>query len=188
MGRAEPLPEKLTQAEYLERDRAAEFKSEYYQGEIFAMSGAKTDHTTIVANVLEYVRPCLKKKGCWLGTQDTRIHIPNEGAFTYPDIVIVCGPFKYFDARRDIVLNPSVLVEVLSASTRNYDKGTKFELYRSLSSLIEYILIDSEKRKVERWYLADGTWHLDPNTQDTVSIAGCVLTHEQAYEGVELNS
>jgi Uma2 family endonuclease len=184
MGRAEPLPEKLTQAEYLARERAAEFKSEYYKGEIFAMSGVRRQHVAIVSNVVAGLKAKLKKRGCDIWPNDMRVHVRQNTLYTYPDLVVFCGEPEFLDGEFDTLMNPTAIIEVLSESTRDYDSGTKFSLYRGIPTLGEYILIDSQQRQIERWYRADGTWHLDPNTTEQITVAECSIGADEVYESV----
>ena len=139
---------KYTIEEYLELEQNSEEKHEYFQGEIFAMSGAKVNHNIIASNLLGELAHKLKGSSCRPFNSDQRIHIPDNTLFTYPDISIICGDIKTKDDDNWNILNPSVLIEVLSPSTKNYDMGGKFALYRDILTLKEYLLIDSEKIKV----------------------------------------
>ena len=129
----------ITPEEYLERERAAEFKSEYYNGEIFAMSGGSRNHVLIAGNCQMALRSALKDKGCLVFQSDLRVHIPSNDLYTYPDVVVVCGEEQYLDNQKDTLVNPVLVVEVLSPSTESYDRGQKFEFYRSIASLQEYV-------------------------------------------------
>lgn len=152
---------KLTIAEYLEWERTQEEKHEYYQGEIFAMSGPKLQHVRITTNLTVRLGVRLEGKGCEVFPTDLRLHIPRNTLFTYPDISIVCGEVETLNNDDWNLLNPCVLFEVLSPSTRGYDRGEKFRLYRDIPSLKEYILVDSEKIKTEAWLLNEkGQWEL----------------------------
>jgi Uma2 family endonuclease len=161
----EPIPayggKKLTIAEYLEWESGQECKHEYYRGEVFAMSGPKVPHAKITMNLTIELGARLKGKGCDIFATDLRLHIPKNTLFTYPDISIVCSGVETLDNDDWNLLNPCVLFEVLSPSTRSYDRGTKFRLYRDIPSLKEYILVDSEKLKAEAWFLNEqGQWEL----------------------------
>jgi len=152
---------KLTIAEYLEWEADQEEKHEYYQGEIFTMSGPKVPHAKITINLTIELGTRLKGKGCDIFATDLRLHIPGNTLFTYPDISVVCGGVETLNNDDWNLLNPCVIFEVLSPSTRSYDRGMKFGLYRDISSLKEYILVDSEKIKIEAWFLdEDGQWKL----------------------------
>lgn len=138
-----------TPEEYLELEREADYKSEYYQGEIFAMAGAGRYHNRIVENLSIEIGTFLKKKLCRTYSSDQRIHIPANGLYTYPDLLIVCGKDQLLDEKKDTILNPKAIVEVLSESTEAYDRGEKFHFYRSIPTLDEYILIDSRRIAAE---------------------------------------
>ena len=151
----------ISEEEYLEKERAATEKHEYYRGEIFAMSGASIRHNRIFSNLFIDIGSKLKGKGCQPFGSDLRIHIPKNTLYTYPDITIICGEPNLTDDKFDTATNPSVIIELLSKSTRNYDKGEKFTLYREIDSLQEYILVDSEKINVEKHIRnADNSWTL----------------------------
>src|SRR5947208_218210 len=112
--------------EYLEFERAAELRHEYLAGEVFAMVGASEPHNLIVTNVVGELRQQLKSRPCKVYPTDMRVKVAPSGLYTYPDVVVVCGPAQFDDAQRDTLLNPTLLVEVLSASTEAYDRGDKF--------------------------------------------------------------
>jgi Uma2 family endonuclease len=157
-----------TEQEYLELERAAEYKSEYYRGEIFAMAGAGRNHNRITENLsIEFIGVFLKGKGCQSFSSDLRVHIPENTLYTYPDFLIVCGEPEFLDRQTDTLLNPSVIVEVLSPSTERYDQGKKFYFYRSLQSLVEYVLIDSQEVGAEVYRKgSDGVWFLSSVAYD----------------------
>jgi len=134
---------KYTPQEYLELERKAEHKSEYFKGEIFAMSGATRQHNVISVNFLALLVQKLKSKGCRPYGSDMRVHIPINSLYTYPDISVVCGKEEFLDNEFDTLLNPIFICEVLSTSTSDYDTGGKFTLYRSIESLKEYWVISS---------------------------------------------
>jgi Uma2 family endonuclease len=157
------LPEILyiSEKDYLDAERLALEKHEYYKGEVFAMSGASIAHNRIFSNTFLEIGTQLKGKKCQPFGSDLRIHIPKNTLFTYPDISIVCEEIETTDDKFDTIINPSVIIEILSPSTRNYDKGEKFTLYREISSLQEYILIDSERIMVEKFIRnSDNSWQL----------------------------
>jgi Uma2 family endonuclease len=144
-----PETKYITQEEYLIAERAALNKHEYYEGEIFAMSGASLPHNIIFSNTIGSLSSKLKGKSCRPFGSDLRVHILGNTLYTYPDITIICGKPKTTDHKMDTITNPSVIIEILSKSTRDYDKGQKFTLYRDIDTLQEYILIDSEAVRVE---------------------------------------
>lgn len=156
-----------TQEEYLELERAAEYKSEYYRGEIFAMSGASRYHNRITENLSIEIGSFLKGKSCQSFSRDMRVHIPENTLYTYPDLLIVCGKPEFLDNQTDTLLNPSVIIEVLSPSTEGYDQGKKFHLYRSLRTLTEYVLIDSQEVRAEVYRKGtNGVWILASEADD----------------------
>ncbi|HRG48514.1 MAG TPA: Uma2 family endonuclease [Leptospiraceae bacterium] len=130
----------FTESEYLELERNADFKSEYYNGEIFAMAGASLIHNEIVANLISIFNQFLKDKPCDVYPSDLRLRVEKSGLYTYPDITIVCGKAELLDNQFDTLKNPTVLIEVLSDSTEKYDRGQKFSFYRKIPSLKEYSL------------------------------------------------
>lgn len=160
-----------SEQEYLELEREAPYKSEYYRGEIFAMAGAGHNHNRIVENLSGECYIMFKGKSCRTYSSDQRLHIPENGIYTYPDLLIVCGKNEYLDAKKDTILNPTMIIEVLSESTAAYDRGEKFHFYRSIPSLAEYVLINSQSvaaevfRKNEEgiWFLASEAYNIREN-------------------------
>lgn len=149
----EPVPKLnfMSPEEYLEMERASEQKHEYYRGEVFAMSGASQPHNDISFNINRLIAPFLFGKGCKLYGSDFRVHIPVNTLYTYPDFTIVCGKAATTETYTDNLLNPAVIIEILSKSTKDYDRGSKFTLYREIKTLQEYILIDSTAISVEHF-------------------------------------
>ena len=146
-------------AEYLTLDRQAETRSEYIDGEMVAMSDASRWHNLITGNVVGELRQRLKTAPCEVYPSDMRVYTPDTGSYLYPDVVVVCGSPELADARMDILLNPTVLVEVLSESTEAHDRGRKFEGYRGLPSLREYLLVAQDTPHVERYVRQpNGDW------------------------------
>lgn len=191
----EPIPtykkDKMSIEDYLEMENAADEKHEYYKGEIFAMSGAKVSHNRITGNLLITLGIRLKGKGCYPFGSDARIHIPSNTLFTYPDISIICGEVITLNNDDFNVLNPTVIIEVLSQSTKNYDRGEKFKLYRDIETLKEYILVDSESIHVEVFRLNEsGHWELEEYKTPADSVMIKVLDENvslsEIYEGVKL--
>lgn len=146
--------------EYLAFERAASEKHEYHQGEIFAMSGAGRRHNILFSNLFVSLGSLLKGRPCFPYGSDMRLHIPQNTLFTYPDISIYCGEMKQLDD--DNALEPTVIIEILSPSTKDYDRGGKFKLYREIPTLKEYILVDTESINVEVFRLnATRRWELE---------------------------
>jgi Uma2 family endonuclease len=150
----------LTPEQYLEIDRAAEFRSEYLNGEMFAMSGATARHNIIINNLAAALRSQLKGR-CQYFTTDLRLLVPSTGLYTYPDLMVICGKPEYSGDREDIVTNPRFIAEILSKSTADYDRGGKFVHYRSISGLADYMIVAQDSARVEHnTRQADGSWLL----------------------------
>lgn len=139
----------LSPETYLAMERVADYKSEYFAGEAFAMAGASEQHITIVSNLTFLFVSQFKGRPCKVYSSDMKVRVKATGLFTYPDVVIVCGEPVFHDLQRDVLLNPQVLIEVLSDSTEAYDRGKKFEHYRSIDSVSDYILVSQDRPKVE---------------------------------------
>ena len=175
------LPQRVasfTPAEYLRRERAAEYRSEYYAGEIFAMAGGSPRHSLIKLNISAMLRDRLLKLPCTPYDSDLRIRIPT-GLYTYPDVSVICGELAFDDEHKDTVLNPTVLVEVLSPTTEAYDRGKKFDHYRRIESLREYVLVSQDEPRVERFLRNDdGTWTLAiaSGLSDSIALPSLGLT------------
>lgn len=142
---------KLTPAEYLAIERAAEFKSEYLNGEMFAMAGASLRHTRIKDNLARALNDQFEGGPCVAATSDVRVKVSATGLYTYPDVVIICHPPELEDGRRDTLLNPRVIIELLSDSTESYDRGSKFRHYQRIPSLQEYVLVSQTEAVCERF-------------------------------------
>lgn len=174
---------------YLEMENAADEKHEYYKGEVFAMSGAKVPHNAITGNLFIALGLKLKGKKCKPFNSDQRIHILSNTLFTYPDISIICGEIITLNDDDYNVLNPTVIIEVLSKSTKNYDRGEKFKLYRDIATLKEYLLVDSESIHIEIFRLNEnGHWELEEydSLNDAVIIKAIneTVVLSEIYEGV----
>lgn len=154
---------KLTAQEYLEWEEQQEQKHEFFQGEVFAMSGASPRHNVLFKNLFVELGSKLKGKPCQPYGSDLRIHIPQNTLYTYPDISIICNDIIN---NTDDIIEPTVIIEILSPSTKNYDKGGKFTLYRDIPELKEYILIDSESVAIEAFRINEkGHWELEEYKQ-----------------------
>jgi Uma2 family endonuclease len=141
----------LTPQEYLALERRAETKSEYLRGEMFARARANREHNLIASNVAAELSQQLRDRPCEVYPADMRVKVSSTGLYTYPDVTVVCGEPQFEDAEVDTLLNPTVLVEVLSSSTADYDRGGKATHYRSLPSLQEYVLISQDQALVEHY-------------------------------------
>ena len=149
----------LTPEEYLEIERAAEFRHEYYNGRMYAMPGGSLWHSVISGNLVAELNSALKRRPCIVTNSDLRMRVAEDGLYTYPDVSVICGEPKFADRRTDTLLNPTVIVEVLSPSTERKDRGFKFAQYRKLESLQEYALVSQEEPRVEVFRRQDdGRW------------------------------
>jgi Uma2 family endonuclease len=142
---------RLTENEYLELERHAEFKSEFFDGEAFAMSGGTPLHSQIAASLIQVIGRRLREGRCIVYTSDLRLKVEATGLLTYPDLSVVCGPLQFAAGTDDTVVNPTVIVEVLSDSTEAYDRGKKFENYRQMPSLREYLLVGQKGPRIEQF-------------------------------------
>jgi len=159
---------RFTIEEYLELENASQQKHEYFQGEIFAMAGAGDNHNEIFSNLFLEIGNSLKGKPCRPYGSDKRMNIPENTLFTYPDISIYCNEIKHLEEDENTALLPTVIIEILSSSTKDYDRGNKFKLYRDIPSLKEYILIDSESISVEAFYINENqNWELKESKEMT---------------------
>ena len=186
---AVPKPNYTVQ-EYLIRERAASSKSEYYRGQIFAMAGGSPRHNTIGGNVFASLRNRLRGSPCRPFNSDQRIRIPANSLSTYPDVSIVCGELQIDVDDHDAIVNPSVIFEVLSKSSESYDRGKKFDFYRQLDFIREYVLVSQDEPLVERFVRQeDGSWVLTVfkglETESELRSLEIVLPLKEIYEDVK---
>ena len=151
MSAAMRKPRTFTPEEYLMIEREADYKSEYFNGEIVAMAGASMPHIFINANLHRAVGNRIAGSGCREAGNDMKIRTPTKGMFSYPDLTVICGEPQFHDRRRDVVINPVAIFEILSPSTEKVDRSIKFEMYQELENLREYVLIAQDKPHIE-WY------------------------------------
>jgi len=181
---------RMTEEEYLALERKAEYRSEYIDGEVYAMAGASWKHDQIVQDLGLSLRSKLRGTRCRTFGDNVRVRIPQTRMYTYPDLGIVCGPPQFADDQKGTLVNPIVLIEVLSDSTRNYDQGDKFAHYRRLESLREYVMLEQDAPHVEHYTRqADGSWLLREydglDARVTLASAGCELALAEIYENLE---
>jgi Uma2 family endonuclease len=181
-----------TPEQYLILERKAEYKSEYINGQILAMAGASRAHNLIAGNLYREISQQLRGRPCEAYISDMRVKVSRTGLYTYPDVVVVCGDIRFEDVSNDTLLNPTVLVEVLSASTEAYDRGEKFAHYRRLESLQEYVLVAQDKVRIEQ-YVRQGTqWVLSEVSafEEAVPLAsiGCDIALREVYDKVQFPS
>lgn len=187
------LKTRLTPEEYLLLERAAEGKSEYLDGEMLPMPGASRQHNLITLNIGAGLHRQLRNRPCEVYASDMRVKVSATGLYTYPDVVVVCEEPQFEDARFDTLINPTMLIEVLSESTENYDRGRKFSHYRSVESLKEYVLVAQTERRVEQYVRhSDGKWLYassgDPSGIIDLTSLGCGLSLADVYHRVRFSS
>lgn len=181
----------LTPEQYLDIERKADYRSEYFNGEMFAMAGAREAHNLLVTHLLRELDQQTRSRPCRVYPSDMRVHVKSTGLYTYPDVTVVCGERRFIDNQTDTLLNPGLIVEVLSPSTEAYDRGRKFEQYQSIESLREYLLIASDRVHADlysrqpdnRWLLT--SVHRLEDSLPLESVGARVLLSD-LYEKVEL--
>ncbi len=188
-----PVKDKrYTAEEYLELERQAEYKSEFVNGEIFALAGASEPHNLISTNCTGELRQQLKGKPCKLYSSDMRVQSESR-RYTYPDVLVVCGDAEFIDEKRDTLTNPTLIIEILSPSTEGYDRGEKFASYRQLSSLQTYVLISQDKPLMEVFERQeDESWrfnaHRGLNASVSLPTVGCDLSLREVYDRINLET
>jgi Uma2 family endonuclease len=184
---------RLSFGDWLAIERTAtDQRSEYVAGEVFAMAGGTEEHNLIVANVVRELGNQFKGRPCRVYPSDMKVHIATDDVATYPDVMVICGERQFYDDRRDLVTNPSLIVEVLSDSTEAYDRGDKFRHYRSLQSLQAYLLLSQYRVQAELFLRQpDGTWSLssyqDPSESIPLRLVGADLSLAEVYDKVDLS-
>jgi Uma2 family endonuclease len=190
MGLALKKPKLYTSAEYLEFERQSEVKHELIDGEIFEMAGAVKRHNQISANIIRLLGNQLLERDCNAFSSDMRVKITATGKYTYPDIVAVCGEEIYEDETEDTLLNPQLIIEVLSKSTEGYDRGAKFEYYQTIESFTEYVLITQEPFRVEQFVRKnknEWTYFEFRNPEDIVRLNSidCEISLQDIYHKIQ---
>jgi len=188
---SQPTTTYLTPEEYLAIERKAESKSEYLNGEIVAMTGASREHNLISFNLTREISQQLKGRPCEGYSSDMRVRVPSTRLYTYPDLVVVCGEPQFEDDYLDTLINPTLIIEVLSESTEGYDRGKKFGFYRTIPSLVEYLLIAQDEQRIEQYAKQpDGRWLLSEyrSTEDVAELGSiqCQLALKEVYDKVIL--
>lgn len=187
-GQAQP---RVSVEEYLEMERTSEVRHEYYHGETFAMVGATEAHALIVTNLVLSLGTQLRDGPCRIYANDMRVRVEETGLYTYPDLVAVCEEPVFLETEhRNTLLNPQLLVEVLSESTEAYDRGRKFAHYRNLASLRDYLLVAQDRAHIEHYERREGGWLLTEavGLEATLELPslGCELLVAEVYERVEV--
>jgi Uma2 family endonuclease len=177
----------LTPEQYLAWERKSDVKHEYDRGRIIAMAGASREHTLIAANVVRVVGNQLVDRPCELYASDMRVRI-EDGRYVYPDVVVACGEPRFADDEADNLLNPTLIVEVLSPTTERRDRGRKFHQYRTIESLQEYVMVAQDEVRVERYTRRDGQWAFfevhDLDAKLRLESIGCEVTLREVYAKV----
>jgi len=169
----QPQEKKLfyTPDEYLNLEDRAEFKSEYYQGEIFSMAGASLNHNRIVRNLIVELSLAIAQQSYEVFANDLKVWIPQANAYTYPDVLLLAEPPQFVEKRNDTVTNPLIIIEVLSDATKDFDRSGKFEFYRTLPSLQEYILVHQDKIQLEQFIKqSEKQWLMREYTAEEISL------------------
>ena len=186
----EPAPF-VSAEEYLEFDRKSDIRNEYVFGEIVAMAGGTPWHSLIAANTVGSLHQKLLGSGCRVFDANLRVCVNKEASYAFPDVTVVCGPMEYLDEKKDTIVNPKVVIEVLSPATRNYDFGDKARMYFRIASLSDLLLIEQREVRVEHWRRQPNGWGIEV-VQDlaaTMSIKsiGCDVLVSEIYSGVEFS-
>jgi len=184
----QPTLRRLSPKEYLSLERAATDKHELVSGELFAMAGGSREHNLIAGNVVTELNQALRARRCVVYPSDMKIKAASASTYHYPDASVVCGEERFEDDVRDVVLNPTLLVEVLSDSTERYDRGDKFASYQQIASFTDYLLLSSKQTRVEHFAReADGSWRLrayGPGERIPVVSLGVELEVDELYRKV----
>jgi Uma2 family endonuclease len=183
----------MTEAGYLAFDRESEIKHEFIDGRVYAMSGASEAHNLIAGSIYVSLYTQLRGRPCKVYASDMKVRTPSTRSYTYPDISVVCDDAEFDGDSRDILLNPTVVIEVLSPNTERFDRGRKFQRYRELESLQEYVLVAQDSPHVERFARQDnGLWQLSEvhGLQASLSLTSiaCALRLADIYEQIDFDS
>lgn len=186
----QPINSYVTPEEYLAAEREAETKSEYIDGVVYAMTGAHINHIRIVTNLTRELSGQLRARQCDVLSNEMKVRLPDSRRFFYPDVTVVCGEPQFHDERTDIILNPILLIEVLSKSAEAFDRGAKFLAYQQLDSLQEYLLVAQDKPAIEQFVRqTDGTWNYRAVTGRESSLSlpsvACALNLNSVYDKVD---
>jgi Uma2 family endonuclease len=183
----------ITPEAYLKQEREAATKSEYIDGQIYAMSGASRQHNRITVDVATLINVQLRGGPCELFSNDMRVKVNDNSLYTYPDVVVACGEARFEDAALDTLLDPTLIIEVLSDSTEKYDRGKKFAHYQRIASLKEYVMIAQDEARIECYTrLEDDRWMLSKvaSLEEAMPLEsiGCVLPLAEVYARVKFEA
>lgn len=181
----------MTVEEYLTFDRASETKHEYFDGELLAMDGASYTHTLIVGNIAFGLHEQLRGRSCRVLMSSMRLLVQETTAFVYPDLTVICGQPQFRDERRDVLLNPTIIIGVLSQSTESHDRGQKFQEYRTIDSLREYVLVLQKAPRIEHFVRQTNNLWLFSESVAIESVLhlptiDCTLALADIYQDVDL--
>jgi Uma2 family endonuclease len=184
-----PAPRhRYTYGDYLSTEEGSPVRHEFYDGEIYAMAGGTPDHATLAVKVAAALVAQLAERPCRVMSSDLRIRVLSTGLATYPDVTVVCGPLEYDPESRITVVNPTLLVEILSDGTEAYDRGEKLEHYRRIPSLRECLLVSHRERLIESWRREPGGgWThraAGPGQAMTIESLSCALMVDEVYRGL----
>lgn len=183
----------ITTEMYLALEEQSDVRHEYYAGHVFALAGGSENHTIICVNILTDLNIQLRARACTVYNSDMKLKIERTGLYTYPDVAVVCGPPRFDDAKRRVLLNPTIIIEVLSESTERYDRGRKFQHYRSIETLQEYLLVAQDAYQIDHYVRQPGDlWLLSSTIGEEARIElasiGCVLTMHDVYLKVDFSA
>jgi Uma2 family endonuclease len=184
---------RVTPEEYLAAERLSETRSEYLDGGVYPMPGATINYVQLVSNVAFELGLQLRTRPCRVLMSDLKVRMPDSRKFFYPDVVVVCAEPQFHDDRKDVILNPDLVVEVLSPSTEAFDRGAKFRAYQTIESLKEYLLVSQGKPLIEQYIRnADGEWRYRAaeglESSLTLPSVECTLNLGAVYDKVDFNS
>ena len=183
----------VTPEEYLAAERLSETRSEYLDGGVCPMTGGSLNHNQITINLVLELGSQLRTRPCRVLGMDLKVRMPDSRKFFYPDVTVVCGTPQFHDDRRDIILNPDLIIEVMSPSTEAFDRGAKFRAYQTIESLKEYVLVSQDAPAVERYVRnGDGSWQYKSvaglESSLTLPSVECTLNLGAVYDKVDFNS
>jgi len=181
----------FTEAEYLALEQASERKHEFVDGAIVAMAGARPAHNALASNISAALVTMTRGRGCLVLSSDQRVHVPATKLYTYPDVTVACGARAYDDQNPPSLLNPTLLVEVTSDTTEDFDRGKKFLHYQSISELRDYIIVSHTHRRIDHFKReGDGQWRLTTHTRSNAPVDlpdyGGAITLADVYDGINL--
>jgi Uma2 family endonuclease len=184
---------RVTPDEYLAAERLSDYRSEYLDGGVYPMTGGGINHILIAGNVTTELIIQLRARPCRVLAIDLKVRLPDSRKFFYPDVTVTCGELQFHDARKDIILNPDLVIEVLSPSTEAFDRGDKFQAYQTIESLKEYVLVAQDKPLIEQFIRNDeGEWKykMVAGPESTLALPSieCTLSLSAVYDKVDFNS